>query len=81
MDMSMVGYPRGLRVGAIAYNVAHGLATGEAIAGSSLAIGSVPMGATGAILVAHGGMDWMAGYALKLPRLFQDTLGWMGRSH
>ena len=41
-DMSMVGYLRGPRLGAIVYNVAHDLATGAAIAGVGLAIGSVP---------------------------------------
>ncbi len=80
-DVSMVGYLRGPRVGAIAYNVAHDLATGVALAGVGLAIGSVPVAAAGAILVAHSGMDRMAGYGLKLPSSFQDThLGRIGRS-
>lgn len=78
----MVGYVRGPRVGATVYNVAHDLATGLAIAGVGLAIGSVPMAAAGAILVAHSGMDRLAGCGLKLPSSFQDThLGRIGRSH
>ena len=81
-DVSMVGYVRGPRVGAIVYNVAHDLATGVAIAGVGLAIGIVPVAAAGAILVAHSGMDRMAGYGLKLPSSFKDThLGRIGRSH
>jgi hypothetical protein len=72
-DVSMVGYLRGPRVGAILYNVAHDLATGVAIVGLGLAIGSVPMTAAGAILVAHSGMDRMMGYGLKLPSSFKDT--------
>jgi hypothetical protein len=81
-DVSMVGYLRGPRVGAVLYNVAHDLATGIAIAGAGLAIGSVPVAAAGAILVAHSGMDRMAGYGLKLPSSFKDThLGRIGRSH
>jgi hypothetical protein len=79
-DVSMVGYVRGPRVGAIAYNVAHDLATGTAIAGVGVAVGSVPVAAAGAILVAHSGMDRMMGYGLKLPTSFKDThLGRIGR--
>ena len=81
-DVSMAGYLRGPRVGAIVYNVAHDLAAGVAVAGVGLAIGSVAVAAIGAILVAHSGMDRMAGYGLKLPSSFQDThLGRIGRSH
>ena len=79
-DVSMVGYLRGPRVGAILYNVAHNLATGVGVAGIGLAIGSVPLAAAGAILVAHSGMDRIAGYGLKFPDSFQNThLGRIGR--
>jgi hypothetical protein len=81
-DISMVGYVRGPRTGAIAYNVMHDLATGVAIGAVGLAIGSVPVAAAGAVLVAHSGMDRMAGYGLKLPSSFKDThLGRIGRHH
>lgn len=81
-DVSMVGYLRGPRIGAIVYNVAHDLASGLATAGAGLALGSVPVAAAGAILVAHSGMDRLAGYGLKLPTSFRDThLGRIGRSH
>ena len=81
-DVSMVGYLRSPRVGAIVYNLAHDLATGVAIAGVGLAIGSVTVAAIGAIFVAHSGMDRMAGYGLKLPSSFKHThLGRIGRSH
>jgi hypothetical protein len=79
-DISVVGYLRGPRVGAVVYNLVHDLATGAALAGIGLALGSVPIAAAGAILVAHSGMDRMAGYGLKLPTSFQDThLGRIGR--
>jgi hypothetical protein len=79
-DISAVGYLRGPRVGAVVYNLVHDLATGAALAGIGLALGSVPIAAAGAILVAHSGMDRMAGYGLKLPTSFQDThLGRIGR--
>ena len=81
-DISMVGYVRGPRLGAILYNVAHDLATGVAIAGIGLVIGSGPVAAAGAILVAHSGMDRIAGYGLKFPDSFHDThLGRIGRGH
>ena len=79
-DVSAAGYLRGPRVGAIVYNVGHDLFTGAAVAGIGLAIGSVPVMAVGAVLVAHSGMDRAAGYGLKLPTSFQDThLGRIGR--
>jgi hypothetical protein len=79
-DVSMVGYLRGPRVGAIVYNLAHDLATGVAIAGVGLASGSVPVAAIGAVFVAHSGMDRLAGYGLKLPGSFKDThLGRIGQ--
>jgi Domain of unknown function (DUF4260) len=81
-DLSMVGYVRGPRVGAIVYNLVHDLATGVAVAGLGLAIGNVPLAAAGAILVAHSGMDRMAGYGLKLPDAFKNThLGRIGGGH
>lgn len=64
------------------FTIGHDLATGVAIAGLGLAIGSVPVAAAGAILVAHSGMDRMMGYGLKLPSSFKDThLGRIGHSH
>jgi Domain of unknown function (DUF4260) len=79
-DISAVGYLRSPRVGAIVYNVAHDLATGVIVAGLGLAIGSVPLAAAGAVLVAHSGMDRLAGYGLKYPDAFKHThLGWIGR--
>jgi hypothetical protein len=79
-DVSMAGYVRGPRLGAIVYNVAHDLATGVAVAAVGLAVGNVPVVAAGAIFVAHSGMDRMAGYGLKLPSSFRDThLGRIGR--
>ena len=79
-DVSMAGYLRGPRLGAIAYNVAHDLATGLAIAGLGLALGSTAVAAIGAVLIAHSGMDRIMGYGLKLPGSFQDThLGRIGR--
>ncbi len=79
-DLSAVGYLAGPRIGAVVYNLAHVLATGVAVTALGLATGIVPLAAAGLILVAHSGMDRMAGYGLKLPTSFQDThLGRIGR--
>ncbi len=79
-DISAIGYLRGPRFGAFVYNLIHDLATGVVVAGVGLALGSVPIAAAGAILVAHSGMDRMAGYGLKLPTSFKDThMGRIGR--
>ena len=79
-DLSMIGYVRGPRLGAITYNLAHNLATGLIVLaiGWFAAIAPVAMG--GAILLAHVGMDRSLGYGLKLPTDFRDThLGRIGR--
>ncbi len=79
-DLSMIGYARGPRLGAVTYNLAHNLATALVV----LAIGwfgaIAPLALAGAILIAHVGMDRSLGYGLKLPTDFRDThLGRIGR--
>lgn len=79
-DLSMIGYMRGPRLGAVTYNLAHNLATALVV----LAIGwfgaLAPVALAGAILIAHVGMDRSLGYGLKLPTDFRDThLGRIGR--
>lgn len=79
-DVSMIGYIRGPRLGAVTYNVVHNLAVGlvALVVGWFTAI--APLALAGAILVAHVGMDRALGYGLKLPTDFRDThLGRIGR--
>jgi len=79
-DLSAIGYLRGPRLGAITYNVVHNWALGLAVLGVGLATDIAPIAITGAVLVAHVGMDRALGYGLKLPTSFQDThLGRIGR--
>lgn len=79
-DLSMAGYLAGPRTGSAIYNAAHNWATGLAVLGSGLALGSGALAIVGAILIAHTGMDRLFGYGLKLPTSFQDThLGRIGR--
>ena len=72
-DLSMLGYLRGPRLGAAAYNAAHTylaplglLALGQ--------LGAVPALTTIALIwAAHIGMDRMLGYGLKYPWAFKAT--------
>lgn len=79
-DISVAGYLRGPRLGALTYNVVHNWAFGLGVLGLGLASGVSALAIVGAIFIAHVGMDRAAGYGLKLPSSFQDThLGRIGR--
>ena len=79
-DVSMIGYIRGPRLGAVTYNLVHNLAIGLALLGVGWFAAIAPLALVGAILVAHVGMDRALGYGLKLPTDFRDThLGRIGR--
>jgi hypothetical protein len=80
VDVSMIGYLRGPRLGAFVYNLAHQWAVALAVLGLGLAVGSPVLALAGAVLVAHVGMDRALGYGLKLPTGFSNThLGRIGR--
>jgi hypothetical protein len=80
VDVSMVGYLAGPRAGALVYNLAHNQATGLLVLGAGAVSGVTPLVLAGAVLVAHAGMDRLAGYGLKYPTAFGDThLGRIGR--
>jgi hypothetical protein len=72
-DLSMVGYAAGPRVGAFTYNLVHNWAVGLAALGLGAWLDATPLLFVGAILVAHVGMDRLAGYGLKYPTFFKDT--------
>ncbi len=82
-DFAMLGYLRGPRVGALAYNVVHSWALAVGLffliwllRGDSPLLLSLPC-----ILGAHIGFDRALGYGLKLPTGFQDTdLGRIGKA-
>jgi hypothetical protein len=79
-DLSMIGYLRGPRLGAITYNLVHNLATALVLLAIGWFAAIAPLALAGAILVAHVGMDRTLGYGLKLPTDFRDThLGRIGR--
>ncbi len=79
-DLSMIGYVRGPRLGAMTYNLVHNLATALVVLAVGWFAAIAPLALAGAILVAHVGMDRSLGYGLKLPADFRDThLGRIGR--
>jgi len=78
-DVSMVGYLRDPRLGALTYNLVHNWVLGLGVLGLGLASGVAAVSLAGAVLIAHVGMDRAMGYGLKLSS-FQDThLGRIGR--
>jgi hypothetical protein len=80
IDLSMVGYLAGPRLGAITYNAGHNLVVVAAVAGTGWWTGIGWVQLLAAIWLAHVGMDRALGYGLKLPSDFRDThLGRIGQ--
>ena len=79
-DLSMLGYLRGPRVGALLYNAAHAtLGPAALIALGALTTQPVAL-ALGLVWLAHIGFDRLLGYGLKYATGFGDThLGRVGR--
>jgi hypothetical protein len=72
-DLSMIGFLRGTRLGALTYNLVHNYVLGLATVGLGVALASDPLTGAGLILIAHVGMDRALGYGLKFPTHFKDT--------
>jgi hypothetical protein len=80
VDVSMAGYLAGAGPGATLYNLAHNQAVAIAVLGGGMLAGVTPLVLAGAVLLAHSGMDRLAGYGLKYATDFRDThLGRIGR--
>jgi hypothetical protein len=80
-DLAMLGYLAGPRVGAMAYNAAHGYVGAAALGGVGVASGSPPMIQIALIWAAHIGFDRLLGYGLKYASAFGDThLGRVGKA-
>jgi hypothetical protein len=80
VDVSMVGYLVGAHPGAILYNVAHNWFTALVVLGLGLSAAVPALTLAGWVLIAHVGMDRLAGYGLKYAPGFGDThLGRIGR--
>lgn len=72
-DLSMIGYLAGPAVGSLTYNLVHNWALGLALLGAGLAWAMPVAALAGAVVIAHVGMDRLAGYGLKHTGSFQDT--------
>jgi hypothetical protein len=72
-DLFMLGYLRGPRAGAAAYNLGHAWLLPGILAGAGLIGGSALIASLAIIWFGHIGVDRMLGYGLKLPTAFQDT--------
>jgi len=80
VDLSMIGYLGGPRLGAITYNAAHNLALPLALLGLGWWGGMGWPVLAAAVFLAHIGLDRALGYGLKLPTDFRDThLGRIGK--
>jgi hypothetical protein len=80
-DISMIGYVKGPRVGAFAYNMAHTYAAPALLAVLGLSGAPSAVWRFAVVWVAHIGFDRLLGYGLKHPTGFGDThLGVLGRA-
>jgi hypothetical protein len=72
-DLAALGYVSGPRAGAFTYNLFHNWLIGLAVLGIGVWLSNDALLFAGTILVAHVGMDRLAGYGLKHPSGFKDT--------
>ncbi len=81
-DLAFLGYLKGPRIGALAYNSVHTWLAPALLAAVSLAGGGPVPAEIGLIWAAHIGIDRALGYGLKLPAGFNQThLGPIGRAN
>ena len=80
VDVSMLGYLAGPKLGAAIYNLGHNLVGPGLILGWYLLDGPLSALALGSIWLAHIGLDRVVGYGLKFADRFTHThLGEIGR--
>ena len=72
-DISMLGYVRNTRLGAITYNLGHNYILAVAVSMSGVLLDNSLTTSLGLILVAHIGMDRAMEYGLKYTTHFKDT--------
>jgi len=72
-DLSMLGYLGGVKVGAVAYDLAHTYALPIALATIGVLADEGACVAVALIWATHIGVDRTIGYGLKYPTRFKDT--------
>jgi len=72
-DLSMLGYVRGPRVGALTYNLAHTYTAPALLGALGLAGAPQALWRFAIVWVAHIGFDRLMGYGLKHSTHFRDT--------
>ena len=80
VDLSMVGYLGGPRLGSITYNAAHNVVLPMVLIGLAWWTATAWLLLASAVFITHVGLDRALGYGLKLPSDFRDThLGRIGK--
>ena len=72
-DLSMIGYIKDKKIGAMVYNIVHNYILGAAIISLGMLLPNSFIVLFGLILAAHIGMDRFFGYGLKYKTGFKDT--------
>jgi uncharacterized protein DUF4260 len=72
-DLSMIGYVRGPRIGALVYDLVHTYALPVVLGFAGVLAESPTATKLALIWLAHIGMDRAIGYGLKYPTDFKDT--------
>lgn len=72
-DLSMLGYLKGSRVGALSYNLGHTYLPPAVLVAFGVLAGRPLYASLGLIWFAHIGFDRMMGFGLKYPTGFGDT--------
>lgn len=72
-DISMVGYLKDKKLGAILYNLMHNYVSAIIIGAAGLLLNHIVTIQLGLILFSHVALDRGLGYGLKYPTHFKDT--------
>jgi hypothetical protein len=72
-DLSMLGYLKGSRAGALFYNLGHASLIPAVLVAFGMLAGRPLYVSLGLIWFAHIGFDRMMGFGLKYPTRFRDT--------
>ncbi|MEK7570198.1 MAG: DUF4260 domain-containing protein [Patescibacteria group bacterium] len=72
-DISMIGYLKDTKLGAITYNLMHNYVLAIILLMAGVVMKNVTLVSLGLILAAHIGMDRFLGFGLKYPTNFKDT--------